>query len=947
MIKNNFENFISDLQQKDKSGKNFEEFVKWFLKRDPTWSNFIKKIWLWDEYPKRWGIDKGIDLIFEDINKKIWAVQAKSYNHQYSISKADIDSFLSESSRSIIFKRLLISTSNRIGSNALDVINGQEKPILKFLLEDFKKSPLKFPYDSEKIFISQKLKKPIPYSYQIDAIKDVTNKFKTEDIGQLIMACGTGKTFVTMWIKEKIKSKLTLVLVPSLILLSKTVKEWAFASNEDIKTLSVCSDKSVTKQAYDEIRFSSSDLSFPVTNNLKEIKNFINSKGNKVIYCTYQSIDLIELAQKSKNVNEFEFIIADEAHKCTGQIYKDNYFTKVLDRKRIRARKVLFTTATPRIYGEPSKKKLQEADIKVYGMDDPNKFGNIFHTLSFYKAINNKPPLLSDYEVVITGVTNNEIIKKIKDRELVKIDKFYHTDLESLGVYFSILKNIKKFDLKKLITFHNRIDKAKDFSLDINRLSNSLRLKSKYKKKVSAEYINGSMSSYDRSLKLNTLDHNTKKQTNILSNARCLTEGVDVPTLDAIAFIDSRKSKIDIIQSIGRAIRLDKNKIKGYIIIPIFININDNINLELEKSSYKKIWWVINALKSHDQSLIDELEDVRIKLGSKKISARSKKITSRITLDLPTEVNDKFFTSLKSIIVSNTSASWYFNYGQLKKYYNQYKYSEKKGSRFISPDGINIGSWVSKQRSNFKYDEITRRKYRLKPLSPKQIKLLESLKDWVWDPFQNQWDDAFERLKKFIFENSYYPKSAKYAKGAEELFCSNWLLHQRKAYKENKLEIDKIKKLDSLPNFTWDWIENRWMNNYYLLIEYVDNFKRIPPVRIEYKGIKIGRWVNHQIQFKKEGNLTKKRTKLLNEIKFWRWDVLNFKSTKFEDNFLKLLNFLNNNNISMINFGTKDKNNFPIGEFIFFLKDKKKEKKGFSKTILKQIESISGWKWEK
>ena len=176
-----------------------------------------------------------------------------------------------------------------------------------------------------------------------------------------------------------------------------------------------------------------------------------------------------------------------------------------------------------------------------------------------------------------------------------------------------------------MITFHNRIDKAKDFSRDISNISNSISLKDVTINNISADYIKGAMSSYQRATKLNSLEEIKSNQTNILSNARCLTEGVDVPSLDSIAFIDSRKSKVDIIQSIGRAIRLDKKKKKGYIIIPIFITSKEDINLELEKSSYSKIWWVINALKSHDKAMIDELEGVRMKLGSKRFQQDPKK----------------------------------------------------------------------------------------------------------------------------------------------------------------------------------------------------------------------------------------------------------------------------------------------------------------------------------
>ncbi len=211
-----FSDFLNSIYRDGNDGKQFEQFAKWFLKNDPEWSTQVEKIWLWDEWPDRWGPDKGIDLIFQHRNGETWAVQAKCYSPDYYVTKKDIDTFLSETSRKSIHRRLLLATTDRLGKNAREVCDGQEKPVTTFLLSDFEKAEVDYPADISQLRRGKRKPRPKPHDYQAEAIKDVTRGFKGAGRGQLIMACGTGKTFTTLWIKERLKSKNTLVLLPSL-----------------------------------------------------------------------------------------------------------------------------------------------------------------------------------------------------------------------------------------------------------------------------------------------------------------------------------------------------------------------------------------------------------------------------------------------------------------------------------------------------------------------------------------------------------------------------------------------------------------------------------------------------------------------------------------------------------------------------------------------------------
>ena len=461
-----FDSFIKSIHNEfgaQKKGKPFEKFCKWFLQNDPVWSKTVAKVWTWEEYPEKWQTDDlGTDLVFEDKAGLTWAVQSKCYSEQYSTTKTDMDSFLADSGRKQVHRRLWMQSTNRINAKALKIIKNQDKPVTIYNLDDFRNAQVKYPSKFSELLTVERKKKPIPDLHQDKAIKDVISGLEDKKRGQLIMACGTGKTFTTLWIKEGLKAKTTLVLLPSLNLLSQTLKEWASAANFDFEILNVCSDKTVGNNQED---LDPSTAPFKVTADVNDIKEFLCKTNDKVIFCTYHSSILIAEAQSDKKLPDFDLIICDEAHNCAGKV--SSQFSIVLDEKRIRADKRLFTTATPRYFAESSKKVAVERNQIVIGMDDQNIFGPKLHKLSFGEAINYKPePLLNDYQVIVIGVDEPKIKHWIEDRNLVqtKFDKI--TDAELLGSKIGVIKAIKDYNLTRLISFHSRVDRAKEFSAE-------------------------------------------------------------------------------------------------------------------------------------------------------------------------------------------------------------------------------------------------------------------------------------------------------------------------------------------------------------------------------------------------------------------------------------------------------------------------------------------------
>jgi predicted helicase len=459
----------------DKRGKQFERFVKWFLTIDPEWSTQVEKVWLWKDYPGRWGRDCGVDLVFEHKNGQTWAVQAKCYAPTYEITKPDVDKFLSETNRKKIDHRLLMATTDRLGANAKQVIEAQEKPVVRYLRIQFDNAAVNYPDDIHSLECGKRKPPHNPHKYQLDAIENVVSGFKTAERGQLIMACGTGKTLISLWVKERLDAKRTLVLVPSLGLLSQILNDWTAQARVPFDALCVCSDQTAgrNEEEEDEAFSSVSDLAFPVTDRdpataQTEIAQFLKGNGHRVIFSTYHSSPLIAEAQHDSSVPCFDLIVADEAHRCAGKV--DNAFATVLNGTRIRGTRRLFATATPRTYRRSLKKKAEEIGVEVVDMDDEAVFGKRLHVLTFGEAIRRE--WLTDYRVVIVGVDDETIAEWIRTRRIVATVTGIETDAQSLAAEIGLIKAIKDWDLQRIITFHNRVKRAKRFSQELQKSPN-------------------------------------------------------------------------------------------------------------------------------------------------------------------------------------------------------------------------------------------------------------------------------------------------------------------------------------------------------------------------------------------------------------------------------------------------------------------------------------------
>lgn len=631
-------------------GTRFEHLIKSYLLSDPKYSGVVETVWMWEDFPFRQSLgsltDTGIDLVVKTFEDEFWAVQCKFYDYNRQIGKQDIDSFLSTSSKDFIDEtkitrqfslRLLITTSSVWGSIAEQTIVGQNPPVIRVSLHDLEESGINW----EKIYegeIGEEVRAPI-YTlrpHQQEAFDWAILHFNSNDRGKMIMACGTGKTFTALRIAEAMSEKngIVLFMVPSIALLGQTLNEWTKNASKVISPILICSDPKVNKDSSkvrsDDLFTSTVDLALPSSTNVEVIKNRIirekltNKDGMVVLFSTYQSIDVVSEVQTSLINDSSEFVfdltICDEAHRTTGVTLEGNdesHFVKVHDDKFIKSKKRLYMTATPRLYTEDSKAKAEESNALLCSMDDENIYGEEFHRIGFGEAV--ERDLLSDYKVLVLTVNESDIpttIQKMLTNEYAEIES---DDLSKIVGSINalskkilgdegVLEFIDPAPMMRSVAFTNTIYNSKKITDLFNSASRSyfelLNEEDEGVVEVSSKHIDGSMSALERNRLMSWLKEEDKENQNesrILTNVRCLSEGVDVPSLDAILFLSARSSQVDVVQSVGRVMRKSPGKKYGYIIIPIVVPFDVDANTALDNNErFKVVWSVLNALRAHD-----------------------------------------------------------------------------------------------------------------------------------------------------------------------------------------------------------------------------------------------------------------------------------------------------------------------------------------------------------
>ncbi|WP_375694095.1 DEAD/DEAH box helicase [Bartonella sp. AD24XZML] len=614
--------------ERDK-GTYFERFALAYLIYDPLQSGCYEKVQTFKDWAHEngWdGRDIGIDLVAKLRNEEGFAaIQCKFYDAAYRIKKADIDSFISASGKAPFKRRVIIdSTESAWSDNAETMIRGQDIPVIRINLSDMQQSPVCWEIFAAKGKVVLEDKKKLR-PHQLEALRDVRAGLAQADRGKLIMACGTGKTFTSLKIAEDLagEGKFVLFLVPSLALMSQTVREWTTDAEIGLRSFAVCSDIQVGKRrknSDDVAEIDVFDLAFPATTDAAKLAEQVGkSIADKmtVVFATYQSIQVIADAQKNYGLPTFDLIICDEAHRTTGATLvgeDESNFVKVHSNDVIRAKKRLYMTATPRIFGDNAKSRANEVNAVLASMDDEKLFGKTLFYRGFSWAVQNN--LLTDYKVIVLAMDEKLVSSAVQkrlsdsDSELILDDA-----TKIIGCYKALTKQNMKADvgtdlypMHRALAFCKTIQSSK---LVCNEFSAVVREYLDYTKedtenehflKCEIEHVDGTFNAKDRGALLDWLKADSGDDVcRILTNARCLSEGVDVPALDAIMFLNPRKSQIDVVQAVGRVMRRSEGKKMGYVILPIGIPPDTPAEQALNNNDkYRVIWQILNALRAHD-----------------------------------------------------------------------------------------------------------------------------------------------------------------------------------------------------------------------------------------------------------------------------------------------------------------------------------------------------------
>jgi superfamily II DNA or RNA helicase len=753
---------------------------------------------------------KGIDGVYEDASGNIIPYQVKYRTDKETLPYGEVSSFLGITEESL--KDRVIFTNAR--NLAADIT--KRKGLRSFKAAQFH-SLTEEDFNRIHAWLSDKkptFKRWSPQPHQKEAIEKITAALKETDRTTAVMACGTGKTLVALWAAEAQDPKTVLVLVPSLALLSQTLPDWCKQTSwgERFRYLCVCSDASVDRSAKeDEYALKQSDLEFSVTTDAKVVKDFVsdNRSGVNVIFSTYQSAEVVAEGIKGETI---DLGIFDEAHKTTGP--KEGLFAFGLNDKNLRIKKRLFLTATPRHY--KLNKRDKDGDFQVVSMSNEEIYGKVSYRLPFSAAV--AANIIVPYKVIISVSLNNEVDAEFLKRgsTIVRRDEL---DARWVANQIALKRAIEKTRTSKIITFHSRVKQAKDFAGD-----DSWGIK-EHVKGFDVFHVNGDQNAADRKALLEDFKSAPR---GLITNARCLTEGVDVPAVDMVAFIDPRKSKIDIAQAAGRAMRQAKNKEIGYIIVPLFIEQRKGETEEqaAERSGFAEVAEVLRAMLENDDDLVDTIREMQEASGrGDKFNPRQ--LHEKIQVIGPSIDLEKLTRSIDVAILDRLGVSWDRWFGLLQRF------KQREGHCLVpvshEENGHKLGAWVSNQRhgrNNLPEDRLNR---------------LNSI-GFSWDPIDEHWEKGFDELNFFRKKNGHCLVPATLQSRGFAL--GNWVSRQRN--RSDTLEASQIDRLNQI-GFSWNPHEELWEKSYSELLKFYKREGHADvPGSHEVNDISLGQWVIRQ-----------------------------------------------------------------------------------------------------
>jgi superfamily II DNA or RNA helicase len=780
--------------------------------------------------------DKGVDGVFETELGEYHAYQAKFRTGRPSLTWDELSTFIGLADR--VDHRVLFTNCDRfadvvkqrtgfyaVTGNDLDRLQPADFAAIRAWLEGAR--------------IERPPKTPLPH--QAEALDEILPALRQNDRATALMACGTGKTLVALWVAEHTGARNVLVLVPSLALLRQTLHEWARETSwGSFASLCVCSDPSV-KPDTDEIILRSSDLDFPVTTDASQVREFLvhGYDGVKLVFSTYQSAHVV--AAGMKRGDAFDLAIFDEAHKTAGR--QGVHFSFALNDINLAIRKRLFLTATPRHYDV--RKRDDEGDARlVYSMDAPEVYGPVAHKLTFAEAA--RRGIICRYKVIISVVTSDMVTDHLlrHGEVIVKGDAI---KARHVANQLALQAAIEKHGVSKIFTFHRSVASAAAFTSDgsegiANHLSG-----------FDAFHINGSMPTSERE---NIMSEFRAASCAVISNAKCLTEGVDVPAVDMVAFLTPKRSRVDIVQATGRAMRKARGKTTGYVLVPLFVEQakGETIEEAIARTEFDEVWNVLQAMQEQDDMLAEIIRKMREERGRTKgfndtrFSEKVEFLGAQISLET-------LRNSITTACVEALGDNWDEKFGELEAFKDHYGHCNVS-SRW--PVNKKLGRWCVKQRTTKMQEKLRK----------ERIARLDAL-GFDWGLHDSQWKEMLEALALFRKQHghsnvpSFSPDNKK---------LGLWCTTQRATKTQGNLSQERIARLNAL-GFDWGLHASQWDDMFEALTLYKEKqgHCNVPLSWPENK--KLGRWCNKQRATKTQGRLSKERITRLEALGF-EWDPI-------------------------------------------------------------------------
>lgn len=921
-----YEAYAGSLPTEKARGDAFEGFVWAYLLLTPELG--LTSAWRLRETPayarQRLGLsphDIGVDFVAARRDEELWTVQAKYRRANTSVSWRELSTFVGASGKADF--RLLVTNGVELPRNRPTNLNELGfGAVLRAQLADLDRSF----FCRWSALLKERRPSPPkrlqPRQDQLAAVEAVTSGFASGASRlQLIAACGTGKTLTSLWIVERLEGVTrVLFLCPSLALVHQTLKSWSeqFRLQDGLDSLVVCSDQTVG-----DIR--PYELPVPVARDAARVHEFWERQGGlRVVFATYQSLEL--LRSGLSGAAPVDLLIADEAHRVAGR--EGKAFQGVLHDHVLNARRRLFMTATPRIVHRRGVRPTQDNDDGVTSMDDPARFGTVAYTLSFGRAI--ELGLLTDYQIDVIAVTNDEVREYIDRRLLVDAEQ-HAVDAETLGQAVALERAQTRDSLfRYAFTYHHRVESARAFAQTLTLLIGP----STGRQQFFVDAVDGEMSVARRKTILSEM---LESQSGIVCSARALAEGVDTPSVDAVVFVAPKTSVVDIVQAAGRALRLDHNRPdkRAHIVIPVFIGSTEFGPEELEGSAWESVWHVVQAMRAHDEVLAATIDAQMTELGRRRARGESTRgidshLGGRLVLTLPQRLSlDDFRDAIALKAIEMSGESFWSAFGRLEVVANERGHA--RIPRDLVHHGFPIGRWASKRRLE----------YRRNRLAADRVAALASLAGWTWDPFADDFEVGLTVLLRYAEREGHCNVKVDHVEDGFRLGV--WVLVRRKEHASQRLSPERTAQLEAVKGWSW---RRRHETSREIGLRALRTFAdreghtRVPGDHVEGRH-GLGTWVEKQRSGYRHERLKPSEIAELEAMPGWSWTPFD---DAFEERYRALREFIAHNGHARVP-RSRSSASIQLATWVSNLRAQYARKE-LSADRVALLEALPGWTWD-